>query len=133
MLKKKITYVDYEGVERTEDFYFNLTKAELTEMNLGKTGGLAAIIEKITQTQDMPKVIELFKEIILKSYGEKSLDGRRFVKNPQLTEEFTQTEAYSQLYMELITDTKSAGEFVMGIVPSDLAEQLAAQQPFVGK
>lgn len=133
MLKKKMTYKDYDDVERTEEFHFNLSKAELTEMNLGKTGGLTNIIERITQTQDIPKVMELFKEIILKSYGEKSLDGRRFIKTAQLTEEFTQTEAYSQLYMELATDSKAAAEFIKGIVPSDLADQLENIPEFKGK
>ena len=133
MLKKTITYKDYDDVERTEEFHFNLTKAELTEMNLGQTGGLLAIITKITATQDMPKIIELFKDIILRSYGEKSLDGKRFVKSDELTKEFTQTEAYSQLFMELAFDSDSAAAFIKGIVPKDLADQLDSQPQLVGK
>ncbi len=129
MLKKTITYVDYDGEERKEDFYFNLTKAELTEMNLSVNGGLLATIEKISQEKDMPKMIAIFKDLILKSYGEKSLDGKRFIKNAQLTEEFTQTEAYSQLFMELATDADAAAAFIAGIVPKDISEQIKDQTP----
>ena len=133
MLKKKIAYTDYDGVERTEEFHFNLSKAELMEMNLGKTGGLVAIIQKISETKDMPKVVELFKEIILKAYGEKSLDGKRFIENAQLTEEFTQTEAYSILFMELATDAKAAAEFIKGCVPKDLADEMDKDPLLMGK
>lgn len=131
MLKKTITYVDYDGEERSEDFYFNLTKAELTEMNLSVNGGLLATIEKISQEKDMPKMIKIFKDLILKSYGEKSLDGKRFIKNEQLTEEFTQTEAYSQLFMLLATDADEAAAFIAGIAPKDLAEAIKEQTPSV--
>ena len=124
MLKKTITYVDYDNVERTEEFHFNLSKAELMEMNLGQSGGLLAVLTKITETQDIPKIMEQFKQIILKSYGEKSLDGKRFIKSPQMTEEFTQTEAYSQLFMELSTNDMAAAAFIKGIVPSDISAQL---------
>ena len=124
MLKKTITYVDFDEVTRTEEFHFNLSKAELMEMNLGQTGGLLAVLTKITATQDVPKIVEQFKQIILKSYGEKSLDGKRFIKSPQMTEEFTQTEAYSQLFMELSTNDMAAASFIKGIVPSDISAQL---------
>lgn len=124
MLKKSITYTDYNGVERSEDFFFNLTKTELTEMNLEVSGGLGGLVEKITKTQDTPKIIKLFKEIILKSYGEKSLDGRRFIKNEELTQSFVETEAYSQLFMELATNDVAASAFIKGIIPSDLAEAM---------
>lgn len=129
MLKKTITYVDYDGEERVEDFYFNLTKAELTEMNLSVNGGLLATIEKISQEKDMPKMIQIFKDLILKSYGEKSLDGKRFIKNAQLTEEFTQTEAYSQLFMLLATNADEAAAFIAGIVPKDISESIKDQTP----
>ena len=121
MLKKRIKYTDYNGVEREEDFYFNLSKAELIEMDLSTEGGLQQTIEKITDTQDMPKLIELFKRLILKSYGEKSDNGKRFIKSEQLSEEFAQTEAYSELFMELATDEKAAADFVNGIIPEGLA------------
>lgn len=117
MLKKTIKYTDYDGVERSEDFYFNLTKAELTEMNLSVKGGLENLIKQIVAAQDTPEIIKIFKEIILKSYGQKSLDGKRFIKSPELTEEFTQTEAYSELFMELATNADAATAFINGIVP----------------
>ena len=125
MLKRKMTYVDYNGNERTEDFYFNLTKAELTEMQLSESGGLTEFIQRIIDTQDTKKIIELFKDLILKAYGEKSLDGKRFIKSKELSDSFAQTEAYSDLFMELATDSKAAAAFVNGIIPSDLAKQVA--------
>lgn len=117
MLKKKITYTDYNGVERSEDFYFNLTEAEITEMEMSTTGGLTGMIQRIVDAQDMPSIIKVFKEIILKAYGEKSADGRRFVKSEELSNEFSQTEAYSQLFMELATDAEAASTFINAIVP----------------
>lgn len=123
MLKITKTYVDYNGTERTEDFYFNLTKAEVTEMELSKQGGISGYIKSIVAAQDTPELIKTFKEIVLKSYGQKSLDGRRFIKNPELTEDFSQTEAYSMIFMELAMDDKKAAEFINGIMPKDLVEQ----------
>lgn len=120
MLKKTIEFVDYDGNKRKEDFWFNLSKAEIMEMELLQDGGLEKLIQKIISTQDLPELVKLFKALILKSYGEKSPDGRRFIKNDKLTEEFTQTEAYSQLFMELATDSDAAAKFVNGIVPSDI-------------
>lgn len=122
MLKKTVTYDDYNGVERTEDFYFNLSKAELLEMELGTSGGLAEMIRKIVAAQDAPAIIKVFKDLVLKAYGEKSADGKRFIKSPELSEAFSQTEAYSQIFMELATDDKKAAEFVNGIVPAGMAE-----------
>ena len=117
MLKKTFTYVDYNGVERTEDHYFNLSKAELMEMELSTTGGLAEMINKIVAAQDAPAIVKTFKELVLKAYGQKSADGRRFIKSEELSNEFAQTEAYSQLFMELATDADAAAKFVNGIVP----------------
>ncbi len=117
MLKKTMTYVDYDGNERTEDFYFNLTKAEIIEMNLSASGGLDKLITKIVAEQDGAKIVEIFKKIILGAYGEKSLDGKRFIKSPELSESFSQTEAYSDLFMELATDAEKAAEFINDIVP----------------
>lgn len=117
MLKKTMTFVDYNGVERTEDFYFNLSKAELVEMELSTVGGLTEMIDRITKTQDGPAIIKAFKDLVLKAYGQKSADGRRFIKNEELAAEFSQTEAYSDLFMELATDDKAAAEFIKGIVP----------------
>lgn len=124
MLKKTIKYTDYNGVERTEDFYFNLNKAEIMEMQLTTVGGLDTYLKKIISTQDVPTLMRIFKDLVLKSYGVKSDDGRRFIKNDQLREEFEQTEAYSILYMELSTDADAAAAFVNGIIPADVAKQL---------
>lgn len=123
MLKKTITYTDYNGVERTEDFYFHFSKAELTEMEMGTTGGYAEMIKKIVAAQDAPTLIKIFKEIVLKAHGIKSDDGKRFMKSPEIAEAFSQTEAYSMLFMELATDADAAAKFVNGIMPADLAAQ----------
>ena len=124
MLKKTITYTDYNDVERTEDFYFNLNKAEIMEMELSVSGGLTTMIKRVVAAQEAPEIIKVFKDLILKSYGVKSDDGRRFIKNDKLREEFEQTEAYSILYMELSTDAEAAAAFVNGIIPADVAKQL---------
>lgn len=117
MLKKTITYVDFDGNTRTEDFYFNLTKAEVTEMEMSTEGGLVKMLEKIVSTQDSKRIIEVFKDLILKAYGEKSPDGKRFIKTQELREAFSQTEAYSELFMELATNADASAAFVNGIVP----------------
>lgn len=129
MLKKRIKYTDYDGNEREEDFYFNLSKAELIELELTTEGGLEQMIQKITDTRDVPKLIELFKRLILMSYGEKSENGKRFIKSKELSDAFAQTEAYSELFMELATDDKAASEFVNGIVPQGLAEDERLNHP----
>ena len=128
MLKKTIKYTDYNGVERTEDFYFNLTKAEIMEMQLSTTGGLDEMIQRIIATQDVPAIAKIFKDLVLKAYGQKSPDGRRFIKSKELTEEFSQMEAYSELYMSLATDADAASAFINGIVPKDVAEKAAEMQ-----
>lgn len=128
MLKKTITYTDFDGEERTEDFYFNLTKAEIMEMNLSVYGGLDKMLEKIVAAKDTPKIVSTFKELVLKAYGVKSDDGKRFIKNDRLREEFSQTEAYSELFMELATDEDAAIKFVNGIVPKELADSEQAKQ-----
>ena len=125
MIKKTITYEDYMGNERTEDFYFNLSKAELTEMELGITGGFSAMVEKITKAKDTPAIVKVFKELLLKSIGVKSPDGRRFIKSDQIREEFEQTEAYSQLFMLLATDADAAAEFVNGVLPKSLEKMVS--------
>ena len=117
MLKKTITYTDFNGMERSEDLYFNLTKAEVMEMEMSTVGGLSEMIQRIIAAQDTPSIIKVFKDLVLKSYGEKSADGKRFIKTPEITEAFSQTEAYSVLFMELATDADSAAAFVNGIIP----------------
>ena len=127
MLKKTITYTDYNGTERTEDFYFNLSKAEITEMEMGVKGGLTETITRIVAAQDSPAIIKIFKDLILKAYGVKSPDGKRFEKSEELSTEFAQTEAYSNLFMELAFDANKAAEFINGIVPADLAKEAAKE------
>ena len=126
MLKETIKYTDYNGVERTEDFWFHLSKAELMEWEMGTTGGLTEMIKRIVDAQDAPAIIKIFKELVLKAYGQKSPDGKRFIKSEELATEFSQTEAYSQLFMELATDADKAAAFVNGIMPSDVVEKAAA-------
>lgn len=126
MYKKTITYPDYNGEEIKEDFYFNLTKAEILEMQLEKEGGLAEKIQTIVDSKNVPELIKIFKELILRSYGKKSDDGKRFIKSPELSREFTQTEAYSELFMELATDSDAASAFINGIIPANLAKELPA-------
>jgi hypothetical protein len=127
MLKETITYEDYNGVKRTEDHYFNLTEAEITEMELSVNGGFTEMIQRIVAAQDMPSLIKIMQDLILKSYGQKSLDGKRFVKvnenGRRLADEFKETEAYSQLFMKLATDADYAAIFVNGIVPAKLSER----------
>lgn len=133
MIKKTITYTDYSGNERTEDFYFNLSNAEIMEMEMSTTGGLAEMIQKIVAAKDSPAIIKIFKELVLKAYGEKSPDGKRFIKSEELSIAFSQTEAYSQLFMELATDADAAAKFVNGIVPSNMSNQKASPMPPVNK
>lgn len=129
MLKKNIKYTDYNGVERDEDFYFNLSKAEITEMELGTTGGLSEMIQKIIDTKDIPQIVKLVKDIVLKAYGVKSADGKQFIKindaGVPLSRAFSQTEAFSVLYMELATDADAAAKFVNGIMPADMVTEEA--------
>ena len=125
MYKKTIKYVDYDGNEREEDYYFNLSKAEIMEMNFSKDGNLIEYLERIKSTVDVPKIAEFFKELIMKSYGEKSLDGKSFRKKKDgrlLVEDFMETEAFTELYMELATDADAASAFVGGIIPSDMSK-----------
>lgn len=123
---KKITqtYVDFNGVERTENFYFNFTKAELTDMDLTVEGGLEQLLKKIIDSKDVPALVRFFKELVLKSYGEKSDDGRRFMKSKAISEAFEQTQAYSDIYMNFVTNTDAAIEFVKSIMPSDLVAEI---------
>lgn len=122
MLKKSITYTDFNGNEVTEDFYFNLSKAEIVEMELSVHGGLKDHLEKIIAAEDGKEIIAQLKHIILKAYGKRSEDGKQFIKNDQIREEFASTEAYSELFMELATQTDAAIEFTNGIIPKDMRD-----------
>ena len=123
MLKKAITYTDFNGQEHTEDFYFNLTKAELIELEMGFEGGLSEGLKKIVASADGNAIMKEFKRILLTSYGQRSPDGKRFVKNQQLRDEFEATEAYSVLFVSIVTDPEAAADFVRGIMPQDLMAQ----------
>lgn len=123
MYKKSIAYTDYDGKEITEDFYFNLNEVEVAEMQTSVEGGYAEMIKKMINTKDAAKLIEMLKDLILRSYGVKSDDGKRFIKNPKIIEEFTQTAAYPALYMSLVTDEKQAADFVNKIFPAKLMSE----------
>lgn len=123
MLKKTITYTDYNDQKRTEDFWFHLTKTELIELDASNEGGLETTIRKIIKETDTKRIVELVKTLVLKSYGEKSADGKRFIKSEEATTAFTQTEAYSQLFVDLISDASQMTAFFKGIIPQDLREQ----------
>lgn len=126
MIKKTITYTDYNGNERTEDFYFNLNKAEIARMEMSINGGMAEMINRIVAAQDVPSLISIFEEMIQKSYGVKTPDGRGFVKKQSDLENFMATEAYSELFMELVTNADAAAEFLNGIIPSDIDKKITS-------
>ena len=128
MLTKTITYTDYNGVERTEPFYFNLSQAELIDMQLGGKNGLYSDkLQKMIDNHDAAAIIATIKEFVLKSYGEKTDDGKRFIKSPEISEAFMQTEAYSQLITELLSDDAKSSEFILGIMPQALREAAVAE------
>ena len=129
MLKKTTTYTDYNGVSRTEDFYFNLSKAELAEMELTQDGGLENYLNRIVNSRDTAAIVAVFKELLLKAYGVKSDDGKRFIKSKEISEAFSQTEAYSDLFINLATDSDAATAFVDGIVPKVDSNTNAALSP----
>ena len=126
MLKKTITYIDFNGQTRTEDHYFNLTEAEAMEMELTTTGGMVQMMESIIAAQDVPSIIKVFKELILKSYGKKGPDGRRLIKSEEISKEFSETNAYSKLFMELGTDAKKAAAFFDGVISKKPKEMVNA-------
>lgn len=119
MFKKTIEYVDYNGEKRKEDFFFNLSKSELLEMQMSQEGGLRDYLVRIVEAKDTPELIKMFKHIILLAYGEKSDDGRHFMKSDEIRQKFECSEAYSELFMELATDSDAAAEFVNNLLPSD--------------
>lgn len=117
MIKKTISYVDYDGNKRTEDHYFNLSQAEVAEMELGTPGGVTKMIERLVQEQNGKEIVDTFKDLICRSYGRKSLDGKCFDKDPKWLKEFMQTEAYSQLFIELLSDPDNAAAFFNAVLP----------------
>ena len=119
MLKKTITYTDCNGEKREEDFYFHFSRAEILEKELSVEGGLGAMLRRIINAQDMPSLMKLFKELVLDAYGEKSPDGKRFIKSEELKTAFAQTEAYSILFTKLATDDEAAAEFFNALIPEE--------------
>ena len=124
MIKITKTYTDYKDLERTEDFFFNLTKAEIMDMEFSTTGGLTEYLTIISNANDLPSAFKVFKELLSKSYGVRSADGRRFMKSEELSSEFLQTEAYSMIFMDLTTDDEKMSNFIKGILPNDMANKL---------
>lgn len=117
MLKKTITFIDFNDEARTEDFYFNLTRSEITMMEMSEEGGLVEKINRIVARKDGAEIMKVFEDVIAKAYGEKSADGRQFVKSPELSKAFSQTPAYDILFMELVTDPDQAAAFINAITP----------------
>lgn len=128
MLKKTITYEDFNGEKTTETFYFNLSKPELLELEVSYPNGIEGALKEMLANNDQAALLAFFKKIILLAFGQKSADGKRFIKSEQLTEEFTQTNAYAQLYMDLLGDSDAAANFLNGVVPSDLAEAMKKEE-----
>lgn len=132
MLQKKIKYTDFNDVERTETFYFNLTKTELAEMQNSKNGGLDKFMQRIVDTTDQPELMKLFKQIILKSYGIKSDDGKRFMKSEELSREFEESLAFDELFMSFMENPDELTAFVQGILPKDISSQIKNQKVITG-
>lgn len=124
MLKKTITYTDYDGMERTEDFWFNLSKTELTKLDAELPGGVLGVLRKIIDKKDRKALVDFIETLILRSYGEKTLDGKRFVKTPEMAEEFMQTPAYDELFMSILSDTDSQTNFINGVIPQSMAKEI---------
>lgn len=124
MYKWTVTYTDFNDRTRTEDFYFHLSEAELTMLNMSYEGGMEQRLTRITQSEKGADIMAMFKDILKRSYGVKSDDGRRFIKNDEVYNDFEQTEAYSQIFMTLCTDSKKASEFASGIMPKNLAAEV---------
>lgn len=130
MLKRTFVYTDYDGKERSEDFYFNLTRAEINELDMSAYGGIQSMMMRLLDEKNTEEVVKIFKRIILSSVGQKSMDGRRFIKNDEIRDDFYQTEAYSQLFCELIENKDDAlGKFIRGIanIPDDVKTPAVAE------
>ena len=128
MLKLPVTYEDFNGETQTETLYFNLSKSELIELEVGVEGGFAKMLDNIVKSENQKELVAQFKKLILLAYGVKSEDGKRFIKSDQLREEFSQTAAYNELFMKFATDDKAAADFVNGIIPKDMVEEVAKEQ-----
>jgi len=125
MLKREITFEDFNGEKVTETLWFHLSKSEMIEMDANHEGGLEATIKRIMKTNDRQGLVREFQNLLLLAYGQKSEDGRKFIKSDALREEFKQTAAYDAMFMELATDDKAAANFMKGILPKDMAAEVA--------
>jgi hypothetical protein len=123
MIKQTVTYKDFNDEDQTEDLYFHLSKSELIELELGMEGGLGAYLQKMVQSQQPSKILAAFKKIISAAYGERSLDGKRFVKDEAITRAFLASPAYDAMFMRLVTSEEAVTEFILGVVPKDLIEE----------
>jgi len=130
MIKKTITYTDYDGLQRTEEFRFHLTEAEMFELEIATPGGYTNLIKKIMDTKDTAGMVKLYKELILKTYGEKSPDGKRFMKSPEISKAFEETPAYNELFMELVQDAKKFADFITGVMPDNLRQEVLKSQEY---
>ena len=128
MVKETIRYTDWFDNEREEDYYFNLMQSELVEMEMTLGGSLEYYIQKISKEQNMSELWKLFKNIVLKAYGEKSNDGKRFIKSEELRQKFEQSPAYDTLIMKLIQDAEYAAQFINQLMPKELVEQAQNRQ-----
>lgn len=131
MLKRDVTYEDFDGEKATETFYFNLTKSEIVELEVAYDGGLQAALLRIVKTNDRKNLVAEFKRIILLSYGQKSEDGKRFIKSDELREAFSQTAAFDALFIELATNDDAAATFLKGIVPKEFSQEMDKQTPVI--
>ena len=124
MLKKTVTYTDYNGVERTEAFYFHYNEAEILDMEMSTEGGFAERIQKIIDAKDQVSLMQVIKKFVIDAYGVKSEDGKRFIKNDAVRTEFLESPAYSQIWMELVMDDEIAADFINNVIPSGIKEKL---------
>lgn len=123
MYTKRISYEDWNGETREEDFRFNLSKSDIVEMEANTEGGLENYIKEISEKLDAKKIMEFTKMFILKSYGEKSLDGKRFMRSEEISRAFSETPAYDKLFMELVTDADALADFIANVIPKDVRDQ----------
>lgn len=128
MFKHTIKFTDYDDVEREEDYYFNLSKAELMRMEMSQYGGMEALLQKIVKEQDTKRVYNMFEEIVQKAYGVKSDDGKQFIKNEEILNRFVQSEAYSELIMQMLNDPDFANKFIRGCFPKDIQAEMDKQE-----
>lgn len=129
MLKKTIKYKDFNDEDQSDDYYFHLSKAELIELELSQKDGLSSYLEQIVQSEDGSEIVATFKKLLLQAYGQKSADGKRFIKSEALRNEFLSSPAYSELFTELVTDENAAAEFIAGVIPAGLDEEVSQLKP----